>query len=234
MHIEIAQAVEFLGRLLHTKIEQDSLTDFKEKLAELLKAKFADHWDTQQPFKGNGFRALTNFNGQLDTIIVKAANNSSISTTALLTHLPRDFVLWIDPYSVSYRVGDHGNIMTLFEDRSRGRITFKLDPNNNVPSTNNSNVTNTAATTIQQTHTSSTTTITNNGMTSPSNSPLLQYLQPRTSTPIRISPPNSPEAQKIKNHINQASPLSNQVTQTPPDNEDEEDSQRKHHLVMAN
>lgn len=44
-------------------------------------------------------------------------------------NLPRDFVLWIDPFSVSYRVGDHGNIMTLFEDRSRGRITFKLDPN---------------------------------------------------------------------------------------------------------
>lgn len=39
-------------------------------------------------------------------------------------HLPREFVLWIDPYAVSYRVGDHGNINTLYEDRSRGKITM--------------------------------------------------------------------------------------------------------------
>lgn len=71
MHIEIAQAVEFLGRLLNTKIEQDKLTGFKEILTELLKAKFTDHWDVQQPYKGNGFRALSNFNGQLDSIIIK-------------------------------------------------------------------------------------------------------------------------------------------------------------------
>ncbi|KAI8085192.1 uncharacterized protein BX664DRAFT_338773 [Halteromyces radiatus] len=224
MHIEIAQAVEFLGRLLQNKLDQDSISRFKEKLTELLKLKFADHWDVQQPYKGNGFRALSNFNGQLDSVLVKAANNASISSATIFTHLPRDFVLWIDPFNVSYRMGDHGNIMTLFEDRSRGRITFKLDPNNN----NNNNGNNTTTTTTLQ-HNSSTT-ITSNGMTSPSNSPLLQYLQPRTSTPIRISPPNSPEAQKIKNHINQSSPLSNQVTQTPPDNEEEEGR----HLVMAN
>ncbi|KAI8333689.1 hypothetical protein BC941DRAFT_434194 [Chlamydoabsidia padenii] len=218
MHIEIAQAVEFLGRLLNTKIEQDKLSGFKETLTELLKVKFTDHWDVQQPYKGNGFRALSNFNGQLDTIIVKAATDTCISPAALQAHLPRDFVLWIDPFSVSYRVGDHGNIMTLFEDRSRGRVTLKLDPNNNSQ---------------PQTH-HSTATITHDGMTSPSNSPLLQYLQPRTSTPIRISPPNSPEAQKIKNHINQASPLSNQVTPAATDNDDEDGSQHKQQLVMAN
>lgn len=156
------------------------------------------------------------------TLFCIAANDASVSTAALQAHLPRDFVLWIDPFSVSYRVGDHGNIMTLFEDRSRGRITLRLDPNASNTSPQ------------QQQQQQSHTTITTDGMTSPSNSPLLQYIQPRTSTPIRISPPNSPEAQKIRNHINQASPLSNQVTQTATENEDEDGSQHKHHLVLAN
>ncbi|KAG1219251.1 hypothetical protein G6F68_021445 [Rhizopus microsporus] len=63
--------------------------------------------------------------------------------------------------------------MTLFEDRSRGRITFKVDNNNTI---------------------------------SPSNSPLLPYVQPRISTPIRISPPNSPD----NNSVNISSKKENQ------------------------
>jgi hypothetical protein len=121
---------------------------------------------------------------------------ASVSPTIILTHLPHDFVLWIDPFSVSYRVGDHGNIMTLFEDRSRGRITFKLDPSNS-PKSNSS----------------------------PNSSPMMQYLQPRTSIPIRISPPNSPENTLIKGHVHQSSPLSK---------EDQTDGKGEHHLVMAN
>ncbi|KAI8978418.1 hypothetical protein BDB01DRAFT_799773 [Pilobolus umbonatus] len=171
MHIEIAQAVEFLGRLLQSKVDQGTLSKFKETLAELLKKRFEDHWDPQQPFKGNGYRALSNFNGQLDPILSAACRRASIQSSSIHVHLPRDFVLWIDPFSVSYRVGDHGNIMTLFEDRSRGKITLKLDPAVHTPISS----------------------------LSPSNSPMLQYIQPRTSTPIRISPPNSPEKSLLKN-----------------------------------
>lgn len=71
MHIEIAQAVEFLGRLLQSKVDQDIVSLFKERLAELLKVRFEDHWDPQQPYRGNGYRALSNFNGQLDPILTK-------------------------------------------------------------------------------------------------------------------------------------------------------------------
>ncbi|CAO0802410.1 unnamed protein product [Mucor circinelloides] len=194
MHIEIAQAVEFLGRLLQSKVDQDVVGKFKETLTELLKIRFEDHWDPQQPYRGNGYRALSNFNGQLDPMLTEACNKASIQPTTIHTHLPRDFVLWVDPFSVSYRVGDHGNIMTLFEDRSRGRITLKLDPSLNSTSatTPSSNTTTTAVTTK-----------------SPSNSPMMQYLQPRASTPIRISPPNSPESLLLKSQQNsmQSSPL---------------------------
>lgn len=216
MHIEIAQAVEFLGRLLQSKVDQDVVGKFKETLAELLKIRFEDHWDPQQPYRGNGYRALSNFNGQLDpmltegeylpahahlalsmqytnNILFPACTKASIQPSTIHAHLPRDFVLWIDPFSVSYRVGDHGNIMTLFEDRSRGRISLKLDPSLNSPSATNLSNTTTTAITVK----------------SPSNSPMMQYLQPRASTPIRISPPNSPESLLLKNQQNsmQSSPL---------------------------
>lgn len=69
MHIEIAQAVEFLGRLLQSKLDPDVVNKFKETLTELLKIRFQDHWDPQQPFRGNGYRSLSNFNGQLDPIL---------------------------------------------------------------------------------------------------------------------------------------------------------------------
>ncbi|KAI9259612.1 hypothetical protein BDA99DRAFT_547509 [Phascolomyces articulosus] len=183
MHMEIAQATDFLGRLLHSKLDQAMLQSLKDELAELLKQRFVNHWDPQQPYRGNGFRAISNFNGQLDPVLVKAAINASIPPTFIHTHLPRDFVLWIDPGSVSYRVGDHGNIMTLFEDRSRGRITFKMDSQ-----------------TI-------------------SKSNALAYIQqPRISTPVRISPPNSPES--IKPSSQSPSQSSQQQKQQP--------------LVMAN
>ncbi|KAI8139412.1 hypothetical protein BJV82DRAFT_627174 [Fennellomyces sp. T-0311] len=129
MHMEIAQAVDFLGRLLQSKFDQSDLLSFKHELTKVLKARFSDHWDPQHPSRGNGFRSISNLNGQLDPVLLKAAEKSSVSPGLIHLNLPRDFVLWIDPFSVSYRVGDHGNIMTLFEDRSRGRITFKLDPN---------------------------------------------------------------------------------------------------------
>lgn len=71
MHIEIAQAVEFLGRLLQSKIDQDTITQFKDRLTDLLKTRFEEHWDPQQPYRGNGYRALSNFNGQLDPILTQ-------------------------------------------------------------------------------------------------------------------------------------------------------------------
>lgn len=70
MHMEITQAADFLGRLLHSKLDQSMLQAFKEQLADLLKQRFVDHWDPQQPYRGNAFRAISNFNGQLDPVLV--------------------------------------------------------------------------------------------------------------------------------------------------------------------
>ncbi|KAI8086310.1 uncharacterized protein BX664DRAFT_335494 [Halteromyces radiatus] len=116
MHQEITEAIDFIGRLLQSKLEPSLITLFKAKLYELLSERFLEHWDPEHPGRGNAYRAITIFNGQLDALLTLAAQQVSISPNTLLVHLPQEFVLWIDPSAVSYRVGDHGNIMDLFMD----------------------------------------------------------------------------------------------------------------------
>ncbi|KAG0166797.1 hypothetical protein DFQ28_000621 [Apophysomyces sp. BC1034] len=175
MYLEIVEAGKFLARFLQDHVDQDLLSRFQEELAEVLEQRFCGHWDPKQPYRGNGYRAITNFDDMLDPVIAAAAQNVRLPTTLVQSHLPRDLVLWIDPFSVSYRIGDHGNIMTLFEDRSRGRISLKPDRSNKKKSYNSSP---------------------------------LQYIQQRTTVPIRISPPTSPDNKNMsKKEVHQASPL---------------------------
>jgi protein Tob/BTG len=71
MHIEIVQAAEFLCRLLQTKLDPDPLSKFKDRLIEVLKARYADHWDTTQPYRGNAYRAISNFSGVMDDALLE-------------------------------------------------------------------------------------------------------------------------------------------------------------------
>lgn len=92
--------------------------------------------------------------------------------------------------------------MTLYEDRTRGRGSLKMDPNGS-------------------------------GIPSPNQSPRLQYLQP-ISTPIRISPPSSPENKKLtKPHIHQPSPLSSSSSSSSVTTTATKEK-KADHLVLAN
>jgi len=216
MHIEIVQAAEFLCRLLQTKLDPDPLARFKDRLIEVLKSRYADHWDTTQSYRGNAYRAISNFSGVMDSTLLEAAQKADVDATLLHSYLPRDFVLWIDPFSVAYRVGDHGNIMTLFEDRSRGRITFKVDPATNQPENFNASPgINHAAV--------------NGAFKSSADSPRLQHLQGRSNA-IRITPPNSPEKNDLGSKKSLGQPQTSQQQQ--PGAQQQE--QQSHQLVMAN
>ncbi|KAF9994852.1 hypothetical protein BGZ65_009511, partial [Modicella reniformis] len=56
-----------------------------------------------------------------------AAQRSELPLQTLAAHIPRDLVLWVEPFSVSFRVGDHGLINTIY-DASRGKISMKAEP----------------------------------------------------------------------------------------------------------
>ncbi|KAI9475482.1 MAG: hypothetical protein EXX96DRAFT_573510 [Benjaminiella poitrasii] len=125
MQIEIFQAVEFIGRLLHSKVDSNTISNLKQQLAELLTQRFTAHWDPHRPTRGNAYRAISNFNDEYDSTLVEACTKVSCSAKLIHTYLPRDFILWIDPDSVAYRVGFHGNIMTLYEKRAPAPVVFQ-------------------------------------------------------------------------------------------------------------
>jgi len=47
-------------------------------------------------------------------------------------HIPKDLVLWVEPFSVSFRVGDHGSINTIY-DSTRGKVSMRPDHNQFAP-----------------------------------------------------------------------------------------------------
>ncbi|ORX55005.1 BTG-domain-containing protein [Hesseltinella vesiculosa] len=116
MHEEITEAMDFLGRLLESRLGAAAMTLFKNNLSTLLSDRFTNHWDVNEPCRGNAYRAISNFNGQLDPLLILAAQSSSIAPQIILAYLPQDFVLWIDPFTVSYRIGDHSNILNLYKN----------------------------------------------------------------------------------------------------------------------
>ncbi|KAG0042808.1 Protein Tob2 [Gryganskiella cystojenkinii] len=127
MLLEISCASDFLCKFLSSSSCTPHIIDeFKAQLAKLMQEKYTDHWDPQRPHYGNGYRAITSFGGKVDPLLCQAAQQSSLPMETLQGLIPRDLVLWVEPYTVSFRVGDHGSINTIY-DGSRGKITIKPD-----------------------------------------------------------------------------------------------------------
>jgi len=125
MLIEIQKACQFLTNYISPKVDESQAKLFGLILSTLLHAKYACHWDLKNPNKGNAFRAITIFNERLDSTILSAAQAASISNIG--SYLPNELCLWIDPYNVSYKIGDYGNIITLYESPESKIYAAKSD-----------------------------------------------------------------------------------------------------------
>ncbi|KAF9356443.1 Protein btg1 [Mortierella sp. AD094] len=128
MLLEISCASDFLCRFLSasSSCTPQIIDDFKKETAALMQAKYTNHWDPQRPHYGNGYRAITSFGGKVDPLLCEAAQKSSLPVETLHGLIPRDLVLWVEPFTVSFRVGDHGSINTIY-DSSRGKVSMKPD-----------------------------------------------------------------------------------------------------------
>ncbi|KAF9317245.1 Protein btg2 [Podila horticola] len=128
MLLEISCASDFLCRYVAgaSACTPQVIESFKEHISALMQEKYTNHWDPQRPHIGNGYRAITSFGGKVDPLLCEAAQKSALPMEALEGHIPRDLVLWVEPFTVSFRVGDHGSINTIY-DGSRGKISIKPD-----------------------------------------------------------------------------------------------------------
>ncbi|XP_005529353.2 PREDICTED: protein BTG2 [Pseudopodoces humilis] len=113
---EIAAAVGFVSGLLRTRgcVSEQQLQVFSGALREALTEHYKHHWFPEKPFKGSGYRCIR-INHRMDPIISKAASQIGLSLPQLYQLLPSELTLWVDPYEVSYRIGEDGSICVLYE-----------------------------------------------------------------------------------------------------------------------
>ncbi|XP_006096975.1 protein BTG2 [Myotis yumanensis] len=127
---EIAAAVGFLSGLLRTRgcVSEQRLKVFSGALQEALTEHYKHHWFPEKPSKGSGYRCIR-INHKMDPIISKVASQIGLSQPQLHLLLPRELTLWVDPYEVSYRIGEDGSICVLYEEAplvaSYGLLTCK-------------------------------------------------------------------------------------------------------------
>ncbi|NP_001086979.1 Novel protein of BTG family L homeolog [Xenopus laevis] len=121
MMTEISSAAAFITRLLKTTgaIEERQLQHFCQVLQEAMKDHYKHHWFPQNPFKGSGYRCLR-INHKMDPLIGQAAGHIGLSHLRLFQLLPRELTLWVDPFEVSYRIGEDGSICVLYEGAAAG------------------------------------------------------------------------------------------------------------------
>ncbi|KAF4094080.1 hypothetical protein AMELA_G00008610 [Ameiurus melas] len=116
MKAEVASAVNFIIRLLRVKglLSEEQLQHFSRSLEEALGEHYKDHWFPDAPFRGSGYRCIR-INHKMDPLVGKAAYAIGLSRKQLLFLLPCELTMWVDPYEVSYRIGENGSIGVLYE-----------------------------------------------------------------------------------------------------------------------
>uniref|UniRef100_A0A8B9PNI3 Protein BTG1 n=1 Tax=Apteryx owenii TaxID=8824 RepID=A0A8B9PNI3_APTOW len=127
---EIAAAVSFISKFLRTKglMNERQLQTFSQSLQELLAEHYKHHWFPEKPCKGSGYRCIR-INHKMDPLIGQAAQRIGLSSQELFQLLPSELTLWVDPYEVSYRIGEDGSICVLYEAAPAGALRefFNLD-----------------------------------------------------------------------------------------------------------
>lgn len=121
MKPEIIAAVGFLSKFLRTKglMNDLELQTFSQSLQELLLEHYRHHWFPEKPSRGSAYRCIR-INHKIDPLIGQAADRIGLNGQQMFKLLPSELTLWIDPYEVSYRIGEDGSICVLYESVPSG------------------------------------------------------------------------------------------------------------------
>lgn len=118
MKREVQSVVDFVKRLL-AKRSVEKADNFAGCFENVLCSHYQDHWFPEKPFKGSGYRCMRIVNRKMDPLIARAGAEAGYSERDLLSTLPTELTLWVDPEEVSYRIGEEGSIGVLFPDESQ-------------------------------------------------------------------------------------------------------------------
>lgn len=126
MKTEIDSATTFLVELMKksssskcskTQLNEEQLHRYRGLAVECLTRHYHNHWFPEHPVKGSGYRCIR-INGKVDPILAQAGHLMGLAAKFLHNLFPADFTMWVDPYEVSYRIGENGSICVLYETPS--------------------------------------------------------------------------------------------------------------------
>ncbi|KFQ23336.1 PREDICTED: protein Tob1 [Merops nubicus] len=115
MQLEIQVALNFIISYLYNKLPRRRVNIFGEELERLLKKKYEGHWYPEKPYKGSGFRCI-HIGEKVDPVIEQASKESGLDIDDVRGNLPQDLSVWIDPFEVSYQIGEKGPVKVLYVD----------------------------------------------------------------------------------------------------------------------
>ncbi|XP_077595292.1 protein Tob1b [Stigmatopora nigra] len=115
MQLEIQVALNFIISYLYNKLPRRRVNIFGEELESLLRKKYEGHWYLDKPYKGSGFRCI-HVGEKVDPVVEQAAKESGLAIEDVRNNLPQDLSVWIDPFEVSYQIGEKGVVKVLYVD----------------------------------------------------------------------------------------------------------------------
>ncbi|XP_078392912.1 maternal B9.10 protein-like [Cetorhinus maximus] len=107
MKEEIGAGVSFLVSLVRnrSRLHQEKIEEFGEKLTAILYGKYQNHWYPANPSKGQAYRCIRiNRKHKADPTLLLACQDCDLEYNQL--RLPKEITLWIDPQEVCCRCSD--------------------------------------------------------------------------------------------------------------------------------
>jgi len=114
MQLEVALAVRRVRRFYDYDLRAPNGLEFEKCLFDKLVKKFLKHWYPKNPMRGNGYRSLW-WHKNCDSVITEVATMTHFEIPDC--RVPWCTIIWIDPGSVTCRIGDNGTIFEI-EDAS--------------------------------------------------------------------------------------------------------------------
>ncbi|PVU95139.1 hypothetical protein BB561_002014 [Smittium simulii] len=117
MHQEVKHLAEFIiSKLPDSSIPPNEKALFFDSLVFELINKYTDHWYPEVSQQGSAYRSISIWS-ELDPLLLKVIRKCNLDSALFQTYLSQDLTIWCDPHHVCYRIGDHGNIYTIYENK---------------------------------------------------------------------------------------------------------------------
>ncbi|KAM8825636.1 protein Tob2 [Synchiropus picturatus] len=113
MHLEVKVALNFIVSYLYNKLPRRRADLFGEELERILVSRFEGHWYPEAPLRGSAFRCI-HLGAPRDPVVELAAKRSGLDTEEVRANVPAELSVWIDPYEVSYQIGEKGTVKVLY------------------------------------------------------------------------------------------------------------------------